>query len=127
MGEVDAPRTVDRIGFDVSGWDSAVPHPFCAQQHALRGGVLDGPCATTVTAAGQQVFFGPIVIDVVHLGAAVLMIAGAEADKDLVAPGPDTVIGRPSAKATRLTIDEHVLDGLIRTAPQQCSPRRPSG
>ena len=48
---------------------------------------------------------GPIVIDRVPRGSVVLVIAGAEADENLISPRPDTMVRRPTAKAPRLGED----------------------
>src|SRR5206468_4236402 len=72
------------------------------------GRVLDGPAFAAVAAAGQQMFLRSVVIDRVPGGAVVLEIAGAEPHEDLIAPGPQPVVGWPAAEPAALGVDLHV-------------------
>ena len=105
-------------GFSTTpGWKGAVPHPLGADQLALLAGVFDRPGMAAVEAAGQEVVLGFLAVDGVDPGTEVLVVPGAEANDDLVAPDPDTVIGRPAAEAARNRIDGHLLDDArLRTA-----------
>src|SRR5437763_1970678 len=58
-----------------------------------------------VPAAGEQVLLRPVVVDGVPAGAVVPGVPGAEPDEDLVAPGPQPVVGRPPAEPPRLGVD----------------------
>ena len=82
--------------------------PCPRDQRPFLGGILDGPGLPAIAAAGQQVLLRLVVVDGVSFGTVVLVIAGAEADQDLVAPRPDAVIGRPAAEPARLGVDLHV-------------------
>src|SRR5438132_12703571 len=105
MREVDAAWRRDGLGFGDSRRHRAMTHPGRADQDPLLGGVLDGPGLAPVPAASEQMLLGFVVVDVVASGSEVLVIPRTEADKDLVPPRPDTVIGRPAAEAARLVVD----------------------
>ena len=77
-------------------------------QCALLGRVFDRPCLAAISAASQQVLFGPVVIDGVPAGTVVLEISGAETDEDFIAPGPNAMIRWPATEPARLGIDLHM-------------------
>ena len=56
-----------------------------------------------------------LAVDGVDPGTEVLVVAGAEADDDLVAPTPDSVVGRPAAEASCDRIDGDLLDDARRS------------
>jgi hypothetical protein len=87
----------------------AVEHLARGDEGAVPGGILDVPGASAVAAAGQQVFLGFGAVDVVAVGAEVLVGAGAEADEDFVAPGPKAVVSGPAGEPPRFVVDHHVL------------------
>src|SRR5262249_15624916 len=70
-------------------------------ERAFLRRIFNRPCLAAIAAAREQMFLRPLAVDVVTLRAEVLVIACAEADEDFVAPRPESVIGGPSAEASR--------------------------
>src|SRR5262249_26074047 len=79
-------------------------------ERAEGGRVLDRPGEPAIFAPRQEMLLRAVVVDVVPLGAIVLVIAGREADEDLVAPRPDPVVSRPAAEPARPVVDLDVAD-----------------
>ena len=77
-------------------------------QHAVGSGIFDGPGRATIETAREQVLLGALAVNVMTLGAQVLVIAATEADQDFVAPRPKPVVGRPAAEAPWLRVNLHV-------------------
>src|SRR5207244_524081 len=82
----------------------------CADQDVLVGGSLDRPRPAPVFAAGEQMLFRLVVVDVMPGWSEVFVIARTEADQDFVSPRPNPMIRRPTSKAARLVVDLDVLD-----------------
>ena len=102
VGEVDAARAVLPGPLHQARRRDAVEHPPRRDRAPPSWtGLLDRPGQAAVAAAGQQVLFGLVAVDGVPVGALVLVGAGAEADEDLIAPGPDAVVRRPAGEPAR--------------------------
>ena len=52
----------------------------------MFGRVFDRPRHAAISAASQQVLFGPVMIDGVPIGTVVFEVAGTEAHEDFIAP-----------------------------------------
>jgi hypothetical protein len=81
-------------------------------ERTVRRGILDAPGPTAVAAAREQVFLGFLAIDIVTFGAEVFVIARTEANQYLVAPRPNSVVGRPAAEAAKLGVNFDVTSRL---------------
>ena len=80
-------------------------------QGSLGRGVFDAPRQTSVQASRQEVFFRFVVINVM-VRTSVLVVTRAKADQYFVSPGPDSMIGRPTTKATTLSINSDVFNSF---------------
>ncbi len=124
--EVDAARTVDGRLAALFGRDAGL---LRARRRPQARGAFDGPGLAAVLAAREEVLGGFGVVDGVAAAFVHLEVARLEADEDLVAPGPDTVIRGPAAEATGFLVDVDVLDGARRAGRRlaRCSAWRPGG
>jgi hypothetical protein len=105
MGEVHTSRAIERLGFANVCRKRAMPHSLGPHKHALALRILERPRRSPVKTSGQDMTFGLAVIDRVKPWAAILVIADAKPNEDLVAPDPDPMVGGPAAEATGLKID----------------------
>ena len=108
VGEVEAALAVLPGLLQEARRRNAVEHPARRDERPLLGGVLDRPSEPPVPAPRQEVLLGLFAVDGVPVGPQVLVGADAEADQDLVTPGPDTVVRRPTGKPPGLVVDHDV-------------------
>jgi hypothetical protein len=70
--------------------------------------ILDQPRHATIAATREKVFLRLLAVDMVTI-AKVLVIPGTETDENLVPPGPDAMVRRPTSESAWDSIDGHVL------------------
>src|SRR5262249_39895821 len=87
---------------------------------------LDDPCLSAIETPGKVRLLRPAPVIRMAVRVDPLVIGGAEADDDFIAPGPDSVIGRPSSIPSRLAVDGDMFHRLRRVSAGSTArdPRR---
>jgi hypothetical protein len=72
--------------------------------------IFDSPCLAAIDTSGKQTSaFASNRVTAIGRHIVSLM----KADKNFILPNPDTTVGRPATKSTRLVADDNVSDGHI--------------
>ncbi len=107
--ELDSSGAILDPGLDQFGWCNAMQGFPKGDQEPPSIGVFDRPGLAAIQASRQQVKFGFLGIKMM-LQPSFFVVSLAEPDQDLIAPGPDSVVGGPSPETARLPVNVHVTE-----------------